>query len=110
MSPKRVLLLFCRGTEISEAAAFYDVLGWSGAEGFDPIEVVAVGPQSVVTCTFGLKVQMGRLLAEVNPDEFDALAIPGGFETFGFYDEAYSAPVQALITQFVRAGKPAPAK
>jgi len=30
---KRVLLLLCKGFEIYEAAAFYDVLGWSGEFG-----------------------------------------------------------------------------
>ena len=37
---KKVLLLFCQGTEIMEAAAFYDVLGWSGSEGLEPVKVV----------------------------------------------------------------------
>ncbi|BFH62478.1 hypothetical protein PAJ34TS1_30700 [Paenibacillus azoreducens] len=27
---------------------------------------------------------------EVDEDEFDALAIPGGFEEAGFYQDAYS--------------------
>ena len=106
MTSKRVLLLFCPGTEILEAAAFYDALGWSGAYRSVPVEVVTAAPESVVACTFGMRVQVDCLLGEVNAEEFDALAIPGGFETFGFYDAAYSAPVQALITQFVNARKP----
>jgi hypothetical protein len=28
---KKVLLLLCDGVEIYEAAAFYDVLGWTGS-------------------------------------------------------------------------------
>lgn len=28
-------------------------------------------------------------VSEVNIDEFDALAIPGGFEEAGFYEDAY---------------------
>ena len=40
------------------------------------------------------------------PEEFDALAIPGGFGDFGFYDEAYSEEVSKLIRSFEHAGKP----
>ena len=29
------------------------------------------------------------LLKDVDVNEYDALAIPGGFEEYGFYDEAY---------------------
>ena len=46
------------------------------------------------------------LLHEVKADDFDALAIPGGFETYGFYEEAYSEPVAQLIRQFDAATKP----
>lgn len=103
---KRVVLLFCRGTEIFEAGAFYDVLGWSGDCGYEMIEVVTAASHPLVTCTFGMKVQVDRLLSEIDVDQFDALAIPGGFEEFGFYEDSYSAEVQGFIRRFVEAGKP----
>lgn len=103
---KRVLLLLCRGTEVLEAAAFYDVLGWSGAYGAEPVEVVTAAPSLQVTCTFGMRVLADLRLSEVEPAQFDALAIPGGFERFGFYEEAYSPPVQSLIARFVALGRP----
>lgn len=103
---KRVLLLFCRGTEIFEAAAFYDVLGWSGDCGYETIEVVTAASHKWVTCTFGMKVQVDQLLSEIDAENFDALAIPGGFEEFGFYDDAYSDLVQSFIAQFVTRDKP----
>jgi 4-methyl-5(b-hydroxyethyl)-thiazole monophosphate biosynthesis len=103
---KRVLLLFCRGTEIFEAAAFYDVLGWSGDCGYETIEVVTAASHKLITCTFGMKVQVDQLVSEIDVEDFDALAIPGGFEEFGFYDDAYSDLVQSFITQFVTNSKP----
>jgi 4-methyl-5(b-hydroxyethyl)-thiazole monophosphate biosynthesis len=103
---KKVLLLFCQGTEIMEAAAFYDVLGWSGSEGLEPVKVVTVGLRKEVTCTFGLKVVVDVLLPDVDPDDYVALAIPGGFEEFGFYQEAFSPEVQALISRFAELAKP----
>lgn len=103
---KKVLLLLCEGVEIFEAAAFYDVLGWSGAYGSEPIRVVAVGLDKEVNCTFGLKVVPDMLLSEVQAEDFDALAIPGGFEGYSFYSQAYSEPAAALIRRFDELNKP----
>lgn len=103
---KRVLLLLPEGTEIFEAAAFIDVIGWANTEGDEPISAVSVGLRAEVKCTFGLRLKPDLLLADVDPEQFDALALPGGFEEFGFYEDAYSDPVGELIRAFDRAKKP----
>lgn len=103
---KRVLLLLCKGVEIYEAAAFYDVLGWSGAYGTETVEVVTVGLQNEVQATFGMKLIPDQLLSAVKIEDFDALAIPGGFETYGYYEEAYSEVVADLIRRFDALDKP----
>ena len=102
----RVLLLIPRGAEILETAAFIDVLGWAATYGSEPIEVVSVGLAEEVRCTFGLRVRPDRLLGEVSADHFDALAVPGGFEEHGYYEEAFSEEVGDLIRDFDRHGKP----
>lgn len=103
---KQVLLLLCKGVEIYEAAAFYDVLGWSGAYGTEAVKVVTVGLQAEVQGTFGIRIMPDKLLSAVQADQFDALAIPGGFETYGYYEEAYSEPVVNLIRHFEELEKP----
>lgn len=103
---KRVLLLIPKGAEVFETAAFFDVLGWASLEGSEQIEVVTAGLGPDVTCTFGLKIVPDVTIGDVVPDSFDALALPGGFEEFGFYDEAYSDGVGELIRTFDRANKP----
>ena len=103
---KKVLLLLCKGVEIYEAAAFYDVLGWSGAFGTEAVEVVTVGLHNEVIGTFGIKIIPDQLLSEVNIEDFDALAIPGGFETYGYYEEAYSDSLADLIRRFDESKKP----
>lgn len=102
---KRVLLLLCKGVEVYEAAALYDVLGWATEYGEEKIEVVTVGLQNEVRATFGLRLVPDRLLSAVRPEDFDALAVPGGFETHGYYEEAYSEPVADLIRRFDALGK-----
>jgi 4-methyl-5(b-hydroxyethyl)-thiazole monophosphate biosynthesis len=106
-APKKVLLLLCQGTETLEASAFIDVMGWANDAGSTPISVVttALSP-SVVTCTFGVRLIADRSVSEISACEFDALAIPGGFQPFGFYDDAYSPIVQNLIRQFGELRKP----
>ena len=103
---KRVLLLLCEGTEILEAAAFYDIMGWSGSVGPERVAVATAGLRSPVTCAFGLKVLPDVSLPEVDVEQFDALAVPGGFEEFGFYEDAYSAEVARLIRSFGELGRP----
>jgi protein deglycase len=103
---KRVLLLLCKGVEVYEAASFYDVLGWSGAYGSDKVEVVTVGLQKEVHGTFGIKLIADAELSEVKAEDFDALALPGGFETYGFYEHAYSELVANLIRRFDELKKP----
>jgi protein deglycase len=103
---KRVLLLLCKGVEAYESSAFFDVLGWSGAFGDEAVEVVTAGLAREVRGTFGIRFLPDRLLSEVNAGDFDALAVPGGFEAFGYYDDAYSEPVAELIRRFDEAKKP----
>ena len=106
-TPKRVVLLLCRGAEILEASAFLDVMGWANDEGSTPVEVVtAATGDPAVTCAFGARIVADRLVSGLSASEFDALAIPGGFEPYGFYDDAHSPAVQGLIRQFGELGKP----
>jgi len=103
---KKVMLLLCKGFEVYEAAAFYDVLGWAGYEGSLPVGVTTVGLEKEVVASFGMRIVPDAVLADVSADSFDALAVPGGFEAFGFYEEAYSEPVSTLIRRFFDLGKP----
>lgn len=106
---KRVLLLIPQGAEIIETASFVDVLGWANRYGSEPIETVTVGFDDEVTCTFGLRLRLDRKIAEIDPraiDEFDGFAIPGGFEEYGFYEEAWTDEVGELLRAFVAGGKP----
>jgi 4-methyl-5(b-hydroxyethyl)-thiazole monophosphate biosynthesis len=70
---KKVLLLLCEGVEVLEAATFYDVLGWSGASGLDPVKVITAGLHTEVNCSFGLKIIPDALLQEIDVTQFDAL-------------------------------------
>jgi 4-methyl-5(b-hydroxyethyl)-thiazole monophosphate biosynthesis len=103
---KRVLLLIPQGAEVFETAAFVDVLGWASLEGSETIEVVTAGLRPEITSSFGLRLLPDALIGELRLDDFDALALPGGFEEFGFYEEAFSAAVGEVIRDFDRRSRP----
>jgi len=103
----RVLVILPDGFEILEAAAFIDTLGWAHTEGDHPIETVVAGISPELRPTFGcLTVRPDHQLTELDLAGFDAVAIPGGFETAGYYDEAFSEPVLHALRTFATAGKP----
>lgn len=102
---KKVLLLLANGFEAVEASAFTDVIGWNKLEGDGTTELITVGIREKLKCTFNFTVTPEMHISEVNIDEFDALAIPGGFEEAGFYEDAYSEDFLNIIREFDKAGK-----
>lgn len=103
---KRVLLLLADGFEPLEAAGFTDVFGWAAIDGSEPVELVTAGLTSPLKATFGFSVIPQKLLSEVDLSSFDALAVPGGFEGAGFYDEALSEPFLDVLRQFEKTERP----
>jgi len=99
-------MLLANGVEPLEMAAFTDVIGWANLIGEETIELVDVGLRSDITTTFGLRLRPNYLLKDVILDDFDALAIPGGFEPSGFYSEALSEPFLEVIRAFADRGRP----
>ncbi|AKA68825.1 DJ-1/PfpI family protein [Clostridium scatologenes] len=102
---KKILLLLANGFEAVEASVFTDVLGWNKLEGDGTTTLVTAGMRERLKCTWNFTVIPEMLLSEVNVEEFDALAIPGGFEEAGFYEDAFSEDFLNLIREFDVAGK-----
>ncbi|MDT8977759.1 DJ-1/PfpI family protein [Paenibacillus sp. chi10] len=103
---KKILLLLANGFEAVEASVFTDVLGWNKWEGDGSTEVVTVGLRNQLTCTWNFTVIPEKTVNDIQLDEFDALAIPGGFEEAGFYEDAFSAPFLSIIQHFYSNQKP----
>jgi 4-methyl-5(b-hydroxyethyl)-thiazole monophosphate biosynthesis len=102
---KNVLLLLAQGFEQYEASVFIDVLGWSRDIGDIPVNVVTSGRRTKLKCTWNLIVTPETQLSEISVDEFDALAVPGGFEEAGFYEDAYHEDFLRIIRQFHESNK-----
>lgn len=102
---KRVLLLLANGFETYEASVFIDVLGWNLVDGDGTTEVITCGITKEIVSTFNLRVTVDLTIDKVNVDDFDALAIPGGFEEYGFYDDVYREVFLEFIRKFYKTDK-----
>ena len=88
------------------AGAFYDVFGWAGEYGDEALTLETVGVKREVACTFGLQIKTDKTLSEVRIEAYDGLAVPGGFEEYGYYEDAFSEEALELIRLFARHEKP----
>ena len=103
---KKILLLLADGFEAVEASVFTDVLGWNKWEGDGSTEVITAGLRDKLTCTWNFTVIPEKTVDNIQLDEFDALAIPGGFEEAGFYRDAFSKEFLHVIRHFHVKQKP----
>jgi 4-methyl-5(b-hydroxyethyl)-thiazole monophosphate biosynthesis len=102
---KKVLLLLAEGFETLEASAFIDVIGWNLVEGDGTTQLFTCGLNREIKSSFNQRFTVDYLLDDIDPISFDALAIPGGFETFGFYKDAYDEKFLNIIRTFNEQGK-----
>lgn len=98
--PKKILLFLCKGFEAYEASVFTDVFGWNNYYGDGGIEVLTAGLRPEIKACWNFTVKPELLYEDINIDDFDALAIPGGFEEEGFYDDAFDESFIQLIQAF----------
>lgn len=97
---KKVLLLLADGFETFEASVFIDVIGWNLVEGDCTTELFTCGLKKEIKSSFNQRFIVDYLVEDVDISSFDALAIPGGFEVYGFYKDAYNEKFLDVIRGF----------
>ena len=102
---KNVLLLLANGYETYEASVFIDVIGWNLIDGDKSTKLFSCGLKKEVSSSFNQKCIVDYLVDDINVDDYDALAIPGGFEEFEFYKEAYDEKFLNVIRDFQKQNK-----
>ena len=100
----KVLLFLAEGFEDLEAVSVLDVMGWTEYREWVPtVEVATTGFHSTIKSRFELKVKPDIAFEQVDPADYAALAIPGGFHSHGF-DEAYDDRLRDLAKSIHAAG------
>jgi 4-methyl-5(b-hydroxyethyl)-thiazole monophosphate biosynthesis len=102
---KKVLLFLSQGFEEYEASVFTDVIGWSRVYGIIPVDLITTGLREQIKCTWNMIVKPELDFEKINAEDFDALAIPGGFEKSGFFEDAYNERFLELIREFDKKNK-----
>ncbi len=93
----KVLLFLAEGFEDLEAVSIMDIMGWTQYREWVPtVEVVTTGFRKKIRSRFGLIMKSDITFNDIDPSEYDALAIPGGFHSHGF-DEAYDDRLRDLV-------------
>jgi len=96
----KILLLAPKGFEILEFSALFDVFGWADRDFGYNTKVVTCGLKKQVPSAFGALFTVDALLDDINSDEYDALAITGGFKEDGYYEDVYSNSFLNIIRAF----------
>jgi len=102
---KPVLLFLAEGFEDLEAISILDIMGWTEYREWVPtVRVVTTGFRKRVNSRFGLNHQIDLAFDDINPENYSALAIPGGFHSHGF-NEAYDERLRELSREiYAQAG------
>ena len=103
---KKVLLFLPKGFEELEATAFIDVMGWSRAHGTTLVALHTTGLRDTVTSAWGSGLMPSLPFTGLSAGDYDAMAIPGGFENAGYYEDAFDERVLELIKAFNDQQKP----
>lgn len=100
----KVLLFLAEGFEDLEAVSVLDVMGWTEYREWVPtVEVVTTGFRPEIKSRFGLKIKPDISFDKIQPSDYDALAIPGGFHSHGF-DEVYDDRLRQLALDIHQQG------
>ncbi len=105
MKNKKVLLFLAQGFEEYEAGVFTDVIGWSRVLGAEPVDMITTGLRPEIKCKWNFNVRPEIEFDKISIQDFDALAIPGGFEDAGFYEDVFDERFLKLIQEFDSNGK-----
>ncbi|MDR0885526.1 MAG: DJ-1/PfpI family protein [Clostridiales Family XIII bacterium] len=119
----KIALLLLDGFEHLEAAPFIDIFGWANVTLGIDVEVHTFGLTKMVRSSFGTIVMVDHIVHDENEyydgdedvtgvvnaaekyptvdmSQYDALAIPGGFARFGFFDAGQMPQIQKLIREY----------
>jgi 4-methyl-5(b-hydroxyethyl)-thiazole monophosphate biosynthesis len=94
-----ILLFLAQGFEDLEAIAVLDVFAWTRyREHIPKASVTTTGFHETIMSRCGLPHTPDLLFPDINPKDYQALVLPGGFHSQG-YDEAYDARIHKLARQ-----------
>lgn len=103
---KSVLVVLGEGFEDVEASVLISALRWTEYRPhLAPVNVDVTGLRPAVRGRFGTVYETDVAIEEANPDDYDAVVVPGGFKSRG-YEELYDERVLSIVRDMNEQGKP----
>lgn len=102
---KRILLLLSDGFEALEASSFTDVFGWNNTIGSRDTPLITASVKPKIRSTWNFEVITEETLEDISADDYDALVIPGGFGSAGFFRDTKLEVFQEKIRKFYSGDK-----
>lgn len=100
-------MLLAEGFELIETSCFTDVLAWASFQEHVDIELTTASRLNVVRAAFGgFQITPTSVISELDLNEYDGLAIPGGMEWAGFFEDALSDEFSEVVRHFTNKNKP----
>lgn len=81
------------------------MIGWSRIYGTEPVDLITTGLRKEIKCTWNFTVKPEIEFDKINVKDFNALAIPGGFEKAGYYEDSYDERFLNMIREFDKQAK-----
>lgn len=104
---KNVLMLLAEGFELMETSCFTDILAWASFQENVDIKLTSSSTSGTVKSAFGdFTLTTDSTIDQLNLDNFDALAIPGGMEWAGFFENSLSDQFIEVVKHFILQNKP----
>ena len=108
---KKVLIIIPKGFELLEASAFVDVFGWTRDVAKEDVATYFCGLDQEVAASFGTEefpniVKTDILIEDVIENDYDSLALPGGFGRYGFFENGFDDRILSLVRAFDDKKKP----
>ncbi len=97
---KKILLLLSDGFEALEASSFTDIFGWNSTIGSRDLTLVTASVEPRIRSTWNFEVVTEETLDSVSADDYEALIIPGGFGSAGFFKDTKLKIFQEKIEEF----------
>ena len=94
-----ILLFLPQGFEDLEVVTILDVFGWTQyREEIKKASVATAGFHEVVKSRFGLEIKSDIIFQDINPADYNALVLPGGFHDYGF-EEVYDTRIHKVAQE-----------
>ena len=103
---KKVLLVATDGMEDMEITAIREIAGWTKVvEDIEQVDVKIGSWDNPVRLFHGTNIVPDLNMKDVNVDDYDAIAIPGGWPETKFFDLTYSDEFASLLRKANEANK-----